>query len=396
MPPCASAWEEVKTWVKSQWKNPRPPGQISVEINTREALGVWGSITIEQARTAARARLGDVARGVDVVGERRRRREAEEAARAEAALTLGRLIEGWQALHLSIRRPRYAAEAVRALRYAFAADLAKPAAKLSRAAVVEILDGMTKRGAATTAGRTLAYGRAAFAWAAKRGMVPGNPFTALPVTAATSERERVLDDAEVAEVWAAAGTLPYPWGPFFRLALLTLQRRDEAAGIRWSELSADLSMWRIPGPRMKTGKPHDVHLSEAARAVLRTVPRVEGQDLLFTGTGRTAVSGFSKAKRQLDDAIAAARADAGIATPMPPWRLHDFRRTGVTRLAAMGIDSIVADKLLAHQPARLRGVASVYQRHGFGPERARALDAWGAHVAGTGEGENVVRMARVG
>ncbi len=33
MPPCASAWEEVKTWVKSQWKNPRPPGQISVEIN---------------------------------------------------------------------------------------------------------------------------------------------------------------------------------------------------------------------------------------------------------------------------------------------------------------------------------------------------------------------------
>ncbi len=34
MPPCASAWEEVKTWVKSQWKNPRPPGQISVEINT--------------------------------------------------------------------------------------------------------------------------------------------------------------------------------------------------------------------------------------------------------------------------------------------------------------------------------------------------------------------------
>ena len=34
------------------------------------------------------------------------------------------------------------------------------------------------------AGRTLAYARAAFRWAEKRGKVPGNPFQGLPISAA--------------------------------------------------------------------------------------------------------------------------------------------------------------------------------------------------------------------
>jgi integrase len=156
--------------------------------------------------------------------------------------------------------------------------------------------------------------------------------------------------------------------------------------MRWSEISADLTTWTIPASRMKNGRAHDVHLAEAARDVLRSLPRVEGQDLVHTTTGRTPISGISKAKRKLDamviEALAEAAAKAGKkAAPLVPWRLHDLRRTGVSKLAGLGFDSIVADKLLAHKPAKLRGVAAVYQRHDFAAERARALDAWAAHVA---------------
>ena len=251
----------------------------------REPLGVWGSTTIEKARTAAEAVIGDVARGVDRAAERQRKKAEAEASRAEAALTLDRLIDDWAALHLSQRRPRYAGEAQRALRYAFAAHLSKPATKLTRAVVIDVLDGMTKRGNPTTAGRTLAYGRACYTWARKRGKVPSSPFTDLPMASATSERDRALTDAEVVEVWAAAGTLPYPWGPYYRLALLTLQRREEVAGIRWSELSADLVLWRIPGSRMKTGKPHDCHLvgTGARRAALDPAHRGAGSHLQRNG-----------------------------------------------------------------------------------------------------------------
>src|ERR1700710_3027166 len=97
--------------------------------------------------------------------------------------------------------------------------------------------------------------------------------------------------------------MSYPFGPLFRLAVLTLQRRDQLAGMRWSELSLHRATWTIPGARMKNGNPHVVHLSSACREVLAAVPQIEGQDLIFTTIGARPVSGFSKAKAQLDDTV---------------------------------------------------------------------------------------------
>ena len=54
------------------------------------------------------------------------------------------------------------------------------------------------KGTAMT-GRTAAYGRAAFAWAVKRGMVQTNPFAHLPVSKAIAKRERVLSDDEIGD-----------------------------------------------------------------------------------------------------------------------------------------------------------------------------------------------------
>jgi integrase len=374
----------------AQWTDPATKRKV------REPLGLWGNLTIEQAREAVRARLGAVAKGIDPKAERSRRRTEAERERAEAALTFDALIEEWNVLHLAHRRERYRAEAVRAIRHAFSDFLKRPAARITKADAVNALDALVRNGKAAMAGRTLAYARAAFQWAHKRGKVPANPFQGLPISTNTTARERVLSDAEIAEVWAAAGTLGYPFGPFFRLAMLTLQRRTEVAGMRWSEMTDDLSQWTLSGPRMKSGRPHDVHLPQAARAILRELPRVEGCDYVFSTTGRTSISGMSKAKAVLDAAIMQARAEAAAQAghkpgPLNPWRIHDLRRTGVSVLARLGFDSIVADKLLAHQPTKLLGVAAVYQRHDFARERAAALDAWAAHVIGTAT-DNVVSL----
>jgi integrase len=381
----------------AQWTDPATKKKI------REPLGVWGNLTIDQARDAARARLGAVAKGINPKTERERqkaeaeRRRAEaERERAEAALTFAALVEEWAALHLSHRRPRYAAEAVRAIRGGLHDLLKRPAARITKKDVVNALDRIAEAGHVLMAGRTMAYGRTCFAWAVKRGKVPDNPFQGLPISAGTTERERVLSDAEIADVWTATDKLGYPFGPFYKMMILSLQRREEVAAMRWSEIADDMSLWIIPGARMKNGKPHDVHLSDPARAVLRSLPRIEGCDFVFsTGRRRGAakdgpvpISGFSQGKRYLDAALAKACAEAaGNAgrkpAPVEPWRVHDLRRTGVTTLARLGFDSIVVDKLLAHQPAKLLGVASVYQRHDFARERAQALDAWAAHVTGT-------------
>ncbi|TDR87060.1 tyrosine-type recombinase/integrase [Enterovirga rhinocerotis] len=383
-----------------QWTDPATKRKV------REPLGAWGSITIEQARLAVRTRLGDVAKGIDPAAERRKAKAAAEAEKAEKALTLDKLIDQWGDLHLSSRRPRYAAEAKRALKFAFTDYLKRPAARLSRADVVSVLDEIAAEGKTATVAQTIAFGRACYAWAEKRGRVPSSPFHRLPIASATTERDRVLSPTEVAEIWEAAGALGYPFGPFYRLALLTLQRREEVAGMRWSELSKDGKTWTIPAARMKNSRAHDVHLPEAARTILAGIPRQvddKGKpiDLVFTTTGKTPVSGYSRAKASLDAAIMKARAKAAKEASVEPekvvpWRLHDFRRTGVSRLAALGFDSIVADKLLAHKPAKLKGVASVYQRHDFAEERRRALEAWAAEVTSkTSEVSNVIKLERV-
>lgn len=381
----------TKTFL-AQWTDP------ATKRKQREPLGVWGGITLDQAREATRVRLGTVAKGVNPRTERHRIKTEAERERAESALTFDRLVSDWASLHLVRRSPRYAAEAERAIRHAFGELLNRPAARIGKADVTNRLDAMVRAGKATTAGRTMAYGRAAFAWAVKRGKLAQNPFAGLPVTTPANQRERTLSAPEVREVWAAAGTLAAPVGAFVRLLLLTLARRDEVAGMRWSEIAPDKSEWIIPGARTKNGKPHVVHLSPAAVEALDALLKVEGQDLVFTTTGKTPISGFSAFKRQLDNAIAAARlkeAEKTGDTPaaLVPFVLHDFRRTGVTVLAGMGFDSIVVDKLLNHQPSKLRGVAGVYQRHEFGPERARALEAWASVCTTTpNTGENVTPL----
>src|SRR5271155_4552958 len=92
----------TRTFV-AQWTDPATKRKV------REPLGVWGSLTIEQAREAARARLGALAKGIDPKAERMRQRAEAERQRAEAAFAFDALVEEWAALHLAHRRHRYRA-----------------------------------------------------------------------------------------------------------------------------------------------------------------------------------------------------------------------------------------------------------------------------------------------
>ena len=135
-----------------------------------------GQITIEQAREAVRVRLGAVAKGINPKAERERQREEAERERAETALTFDALIEEWKALHLAHRRPRYAAEAERAICSGLPGLLKRPAARISRADAVNAIDkivqgrqGGNRRPHDGLRARVLCLGQAA-----RQGV--GNPF----------------------------------------------------------------------------------------------------------------------------------------------------------------------------------------------------------------------------
>jgi integrase len=86
---------------------------------------------------------------------------------------------------------------------------------------------------------------------------------------------------------------------FVQILMLTGQRRDEVAGMRWAELK-DGGLWTIAGARTKNGLEHDVPLGEQAQAILVSAPRSTGSDFVFTTTGATPISGYSNAKERLD------------------------------------------------------------------------------------------------
>lgn len=361
----------------------------------RIVLGEYGIITPDKAREAAEVLRGQVKAGKDPKAETDAARRAAAIAAAEAraraaadALTFGVLVERWRDLHLANRREAYRREASRALLVSFATWKDRPAHTIKPADAVAELDSIaTDRGPAA-ARSAFAYARAMFGWAMKRQLLADNPFATIQAPEPVADRDRVLADAELAAVWRAAEGLGWPMGDFTRIAILTLQRRDEVAGMRWAELAADLSTWTLPGERTKNRKSHVVHLAAPARAILKAAPRLKGSALVFTTTGKTPVSGFSGAKAALDRAITTARKKAGTEPPeLSAWRLHDLRRTGVTRLAALGFPPHVCDRLLNHVQGAIQGVAAVYQRHEFLPERQAAMEAWAEHVLAVAEGK---------
>jgi integrase len=387
----------------------------------RVPLGSCSAVSLAKAREAAAAIMGDVAKGRNPAAERKAAAAAERARRARNRLTLRVLIEDWKRIHLASRRPSYAAEAVRALHYAFADHLDDPAEDLDRTALVRVLDALTRRrkrkdgegaakarGAAIT-GRTAAYGRAAFAWAIKRGAVSTNPFAALPVVKGAAKRERVLSDAEVAEIWQVADEASGPFGPIIHLLILTGQRRGEVAGMTWGELSDDLTIWSLPAGRTKNGTAHNVPLSTPVRGLLQSLMREDpakrhaSSQLVFPGVAGTPFAGWSKAKVALDNAIMARRskaAETGGKSParLMPWNVHDLRRTVATGLQRLGVRLEVTEAVLNHISGSRGGIAGVYQRHDWAAEKRAALDAWAIHVRsiveGSIDGTNVVKMPR--
>jgi integrase len=235
-------------------------------------------------------------------------------------------------------------------------------------------------GAAVQANRLLTLLRTTFRWAAGMDLVDADPTAGVRPRVKEKARDRALDDGEIKLFWAAAGKLGWPFGPLFKLLLLTAQRRDEVGGMRWSELDLDKRTWIIPRERAKSDRAHIVHLSAPAIEIIEALPRTS--ELVFSATGATAVSGYGRAKTRIDKLMMAQlRKDTGNPeAEVAAWVLHDLRRSATTGMAALGIAPHIADRILNHSAGTIRGVAAVYNRHAYLDERKAALEAWGQRV----------------
>ena len=331
------------------------------------ALGVHGRITPDQARRLAKKRVGEVADDRDPAAER-------EGARAN---TVDAVIDTFLERHVRDRL-RSAREMERALdRYVRPHIGKRSIHQLRRRDVAAMLDAIEDENGAVMADRALAYLRSAFNWHAARDDTFTPPIARGMSRTKGSERarRRVLDDDELRDVWNALdiAELPSPFPRLVRALLLTAQRRDEVARMRWEEL--DGATWTIAAERYKTGVHSTIPLTDQVRELLGKRAK-RGSYVFSTTQGEKPFSGFSKAKRALDEAIADIRKKEGR-DPMPQWQLHDLRRTARSLLSRAGVAPDIGERVLGHVIGGIRGT---YDRHEFIAEKRDALERLGALV----------------
>ncbi|MBN8982062.1 MAG: tyrosine-type recombinase/integrase [Rhizobiales bacterium] len=231
------------------------------------------------------------------------------------------------------------------------------------------------------ANRTLAVVRKMFNWLVEQDELATSPCLGIKPPGKENPRERVLSDREVRVLRQRAAIDAYPFSVFFEILLLTGQRRNEVARMEWRELDLEAALWTIPAARSKNKRTNIVPLSPQALAVLKSVPR-NGQ-YVFTETGYSPISGFSRFKMRLD-ASAHLNED---------WVFHDLRRTVATGMARLGVPLPVVEKVLNHVSGSFAGIVSVYQRHHFLPEKRLALIQWADFLDTLSSETEIIKIA---
>jgi integrase len=139
----------------------------------------------------------------------------------------------------------------------------------------------------------------------------------------------------------------------------------------------------IPRERVKNERPHEVPLSDAAIAVIKTGNRIKSRDdFVFTTTGVSAVSGFGRAKRRLDEKIKELKGK-----PLEHWTFHDLRVHSGNRIGETTLSIAVTEAALNHISGSKGGIvgftrgistrAKSARPRISGPDTSRNLSATG-------------------
>ncbi len=361
----------------------QPSGAKSWAVRYRTAgrtrkltLGRYPALGLADARSRGRDALSAAAMGTDPATEKQDRRAARD--------TVATLADEFLKRHAA--KNRTAAETARIFtRDILPAWAARQVTDIARRDVIELLDSVTDRGSPVMANRVLAAVRKFFNWCVERDIIDRSPAAGVKPPAKEKARDRVLSDEELRLFWTATEKLGWPFGPLFRLLLLTGARRMEVAGMRWAEIDGD--RWTIPAGRAKNGNPLTLKLTGPALAILNSLPRLASSDLIFTTTGIRPVSGFSKVHQRLCQLM-----QAETQTDIPRWTLHDLRRTAASGMARLGVQLPVIERVLNHVSGSFGGIVGVYQRHSYADEMADALERWAAFIVRLTTGGDVVPL----
>jgi integrase len=312
-------------------------------------LGTTADLKIDEARERAREAIRRIKDGEEAIEPPKPKPESV----AEVA-------EHWLRRHVEKNKHRTADEMRRQVdKYILPYWRDRIFVDIKRKDVTALLDMIEDKHGPSMADAILTTLRSIAGWVQKRDDDYSPPFVRgmKRVPKHVHDRSRKLEDDELRRVWKTAGEHGQ-FGAFVRLLLLTAQRRDKVANLRWDDIDAK-GVWTIRTEAREKGNPGRLKLPKQALEIIEAQPRFVGNPYVFAGKDGNALVRNSGAKKRFD-----------AVCKVENWRLHDLRRTARSLMSRAGVLSDHAERVLGHA---IESVEGTYDRHDYEAEKAEAL-----------------------
>lgn len=246
---------------------------------------------------------------------------------------------------------------------------------LKRRDIVMILDKVKARGAEVLSNRVLGSLTRMFNFAAERGIIEDTPCSRIRKVKETP-RDRVLTNAEIKLLWECFDIENKKIDIFrvvklaLKMILVTGQRPGEVSAMRYDEI--ENGFWVIPPEKTKNGQGNRVYLSPLALEIIEQARVISGDDgYIFTSSHKP---GEPVLRSALGRAVIRHWKEMGFARP---WTPHDLRRTLRTKMAEIGIQDVIAERILGH---KLQGMLGVYNRYDYDNEKRQAMTRYDSEL----------------
>jgi len=382
--------------------------RVKVGLARRDiGLGGFPAVTLSQARDKAREARDKIERGIDPIEERKFAKAALTAAQRRG-LTFADATEKYLAAKLdAFKNAKHRQQWQNTLETYAKPDLGKMLVQdITVQDVLRVLQPLWAD-KTETASRLRGRIEAVLSWATVAGhrtgdnpaRWAGNLKELLPAPSKVAKEGNqpalTLDDAPR---WFAALKTREGYGArALEFLTMTATRSQEIRGALWEEIDLDKALWIIPAARMKMDREHRIPLSDGAVALLKSLPRLADNPLVFPAArgGQLSDMTLSAAMKRMHEAdIAAGGAgfvDRASKRPAVPHGLRSTFRDWVAERTTYPGD--MAEVALAHRISN--AVEASYRRGDMVEKRRKMMDDWAGYLTGVARSGNVVRLGGI-
>ena len=353
-------------------------------------LGTYVDLSLAEARRQAKELRARVALGYDVAAEKQERKaEAlEKMAAKKNAYTVGQLADEYFAKtilgrwkHPNIVRARIEKDIKPSIGNI-------PVENLKPMDISSMLEIIVNRGAPTIANDVLRWTKRMLDYAIKRHIIQFNPASAFDLSDAGGKevaRDRALSRDELVTLFEAmrktkgfASLNEYA----IKLLLMLAVRKSELITARVDQFDLDNATWRLITSDTKTKAEIIIPLPKQALALVRDIIRLSDGVYLFPARKYQEQRLPYIHENTWNVALSKVKANM---SGVDPFTIHDLRRTARTHLAALGVQSHIAERCLNH---KLKGVEGIYNQYDYFEERKIALQKLANFLESCEKGEN--------